>query len=178
MFLHLFRIDLVIFLLCFCYLYCSKMVYSPSSLPWFANMRFKSSCLLVFTYSLHHCFKTVTSFVFDCILNSYLTFCHKVALSSSVDTGVVFKPCDCICISLMYIHIIFFVFNKRNKLSGRFYPNFQSAWDIKHVSSKEPTDRPTAVTISKTTPEMVLVPCRSGHGSWLANRDGRSVELQ
>ena len=28
-------------------------------------MRFKSSCLLVFTYSLPHCFKTVTSFVFD-----------------------------------------------------------------------------------------------------------------
>jgi hypothetical protein len=31
MFLHLFRIDLVIFLLCFCYLYCSKTVYSMLS---------------------------------------------------------------------------------------------------------------------------------------------------
>jgi hypothetical protein len=31
MFLHLFRIDLVIFLLCFCYLYCSKMIVHPLS---------------------------------------------------------------------------------------------------------------------------------------------------
>ncbi len=75
-FLHLFRIDQVIFLLCFCYLYCSKMVYYIL-FPWFANMRFKSSCLLVVTYSLPHSFKTVTSFVFDSILSSCLTFVIK-----------------------------------------------------------------------------------------------------
>ncbi len=73
MFLHLFRIDLVIFLLCFAISIVIRG-YIPSSLPWFADIRFKSSCLLVFTYSLHQCFKTVTGFVSDCILCSYLTF--------------------------------------------------------------------------------------------------------
>ncbi len=34
------------------------------------------------------------------------------------------------------------------------------------------------VTISQTTPEMVLVPFRSGHGSRLANRGRKRVELQ
>ncbi len=34
-------------------------------------LQVKSSCLSVFTYSLHHCFETVTSFVSDCILSSY-----------------------------------------------------------------------------------------------------------
>ncbi len=103
MLLHLFRIDQVIFLLCFCYLYSSKMVKSTLFL-WIANTRFKSSCLLVFTYSLPHCFKTVTSFVFDCILSSYLTFVIKClsavqsTLGSCSNRAIAFASDLCICL--------------------------------------------------------------------------------
>ncbi len=56
-----FRIDLVIFLLCFAISIIIRG-YILSTFLWFANMRFKSSCLLVFTYSLYHCFETVVQF--------------------------------------------------------------------------------------------------------------------
>jgi hypothetical protein len=104
MFLHLFRIDLVIFLSCFCYLCCTKTVYSILFLPWFANMRFKSSCLLVFTYSLHHCSKTVTSFVYDRILSSYLTLVMRklstvwLTLGSCLIHAIAFASDLCICL--------------------------------------------------------------------------------
>ncbi len=67
-------------------------------------MRFKSSCLLVFTYSLHHCFKTVTSIVFDCILSTYLTFIIKLlssvqlTLGSCASCANAFASVLCICL--------------------------------------------------------------------------------
>ncbi len=98
--LHLFRIDLVIFLLCFCYLYCSEMVYSIL-FPWCTTMRFKSSCLLVCPIILR--LLPVLSLTAFWVL---IDFHHKVTLCCSIDIRVMFKPCDCICISLMYISLI------------------------------------------------------------------------
>ncbi len=88
MFLHLFRIDLMIFLLCFCYLYCSKMVYSILFL-WCTNMRFKSSCLLVCPIILR--LLSVLSLTAFWVL---IDFHHKVTLRFLIDIGVMFKPCD------------------------------------------------------------------------------------
>ncbi len=98
--LHLFRIDLVIFLLCFCYLCCSKTVYSIL-FPWCSNMRFKSSCLLVCPIILR--LSPVLPLTAFWVL---IDFHHKVTLSCLIDIGVMFKPCDCICIGLMYIPLI------------------------------------------------------------------------
>ncbi len=71
-------------------------------------MRFKSLCLLVFTYSLHHCFKTVTSFVSDCILSSYLTFFMKwlsaVRLTLGSCSSHVIASALVLCICLWYRH--------------------------------------------------------------------------
>ncbi len=39
-------------------------------------------------------------------INKYIYFHHKVTLRCSIDIGVMFKPCDCICIGLMYIPLI------------------------------------------------------------------------
>ncbi len=98
--LHLFRIDLVIFLLCFCYLYCGKMVYSIL-LPWCTNMWFKSSCLLVCPIILR-LLPVLSLTAFWVLIDCH----HKVTLRCLIDTGVMFKPCDCICIGLMYIPLI------------------------------------------------------------------------
>ncbi len=99
--LHRFRIGLVIFLLCFCYLYgCSKTVYSIL-FPWCTNMRFKSSCLLVCPIILR--LSPVLSLTAFWVL---IDFHHKVTLCCSIANGVMFKPCDCICIGVMYIPLI------------------------------------------------------------------------
>ncbi len=98
--LHLFRIDLVIFILCFCHLYCSKTVYSIL-FPRCTNMRFKSSCLLVCPIILR--LLPVLSLTAFWVL---IDFHHKVTLCCSIDIGVMFKPCDCICIGLMHIPLI------------------------------------------------------------------------
>ncbi len=98
--LHLFRKDLVIFLLCFCYLYCSKMVYSIL-FPWFTNTRCKPSCLLVWPI-LVRLLPVLSLTVFWVLID----FHHKVTLCGSIDIGVMYKPCDCICISLIYIPLL------------------------------------------------------------------------
>ncbi len=97
---HLFRIDLVIFLLCFCYLYCSKTVYSIL-FPWCTNMRFESSCLLVCPIILR--LLPVLSLTAFWVL---IDFHHEVTLCCLIDIGVMFKPCNCLCIGLMYIPLI------------------------------------------------------------------------
>jgi hypothetical protein len=81
MFLHLFRIDLLIFLLCFCYLYCSKMVKFILFL-WFTNMRFTSSCLLVCPIVLR--LLPVLSWTALWVL---IDFHHKVALRCQLTLG-------------------------------------------------------------------------------------------
>ncbi len=56
-------------------------------------MRLQSSCLLVTTFSLHHC-------IWDChpvlSLTAFTSYwlCCKVALSCLIDTGVILKPGD------------------------------------------------------------------------------------
>ncbi len=108
--LHLFRIDLVIFFVCFCYLYCSKTAYSILFL-WCTNMRLKSSCLLVCPIIL-----TLLPVLYLTAFWIFIDFHHKVTLCCSIDIGVMFKPCDCICIGLMYTFDI-----------GIFRPNISQA---------------------------------------------------
>ncbi len=76
--------------------------YISSSFLWFANRRLKSSCLLVSTLRLCHCFwdcHPVLSLTAFWIL---IDFCHEVALSWSIDAGVIAKPWDCICNGVVY----------------------------------------------------------------------------
>jgi hypothetical protein len=86
--------------LCFCYLYCSKMVYSIL-FSWFTIMRYKPSCLLVCPIVFQ--LLPVLSLTAYWVL---LDFHHEVTLSCSIDIGVIFKPCDCIASSYVYAFYI------------------------------------------------------------------------
>ncbi len=67
--------------------------YILSSFSWFVNIRLQSSCcwwlLLVFTIV----FETAIQFCLWLLL-LLIDFCRKVALSWSIDTGVILKPWD------------------------------------------------------------------------------------
>ncbi len=86
--------------------------YISSSSLWFANARFKSSCLLVSAsiFKLHQCFETVIQFCLW-LLFWALDFCHIVTLSYSIDTGVILKPWDCICNGVM---VMYGAFNRQS----------------------------------------------------------------
>ncbi len=78
MFVHVFRIDLVIVPLCCYYLYCSKRVYSIF-LPWFEiwdlNLRV-CWCLLVVAPLFWHCYPVLSLAAFWVLIN----FCHEELL--------------------------------------------------------------------------------------------------
>ncbi len=98
MFLHLFRIDLVIFLLCFCYLYCSKMVYSIL-FPWFSNMRFKSSCLLVCPILVRLLpVLSLTAFWVLIDFHHKVALCCQLTLGSCLSCAIAFASDSCICL--------------------------------------------------------------------------------
>jgi hypothetical protein len=94
----------MIFVLCFCYLFlevifCTWRVYSIL-LSVVCKHKIAIFMSLVSTFSLHH-------YIWDCRPVLSLTafwvladFCCKVALSCSIDTGVIPKPWDCICNSM------------------------------------------------------------------------------
>ncbi len=91
----------LIFVLCFCYLFlegifCPQRVYSIL-LSLVCKHEITIFMSLVSTFSLHH-------YIWDCHPVLSLTafwvlvdFSLKVALSWSIDTGVIPKPWDCIC---------------------------------------------------------------------------------
>ncbi len=64
--------------------------YIPSSFPRFVNMRLQSSCLLVTILVCTIVFETAVQFCLWLPL-LLIDFCHKVALSCSIDTGVILK---------------------------------------------------------------------------------------
>ncbi len=94
-----FIIDLVIFLLCCCYLYCRKRLYFVL-LSMICNTRLKSSCLMCLLLVCTNVFKLPSSFVSAFWVRNYC--CHKVALSCLIDTGVILKPSDYICNGIVY----------------------------------------------------------------------------
>ena len=60
----------------------------------FVNMRLQSSCLLVTTIVCTIVFWTAIQFCLWLLL-LLIDYCRKVALSCSIDTGVILKPWDC-----------------------------------------------------------------------------------
>ncbi len=82
-------------------IFCPQRVYS---ILFYVDCKheIKISCLLVTTFSLHH-------YIWDCHSVLSLTafwvladLCCKVALSCSIDTGVISKPWDRICNGIVY----------------------------------------------------------------------------
>ncbi len=99
----------LIFVLCFAI---SFRGYISSSFLWFVTMRLQSSCLLVTTIVCTIVFGLPSSFVSDCYL-LLIDYCRKVALSCSIDTGVILKPWDwsamvCVCLDKDNLGPMFF----------------------------------------------------------------------
>jgi hypothetical protein len=99
----------LIFVLCFAI---SFRGYNPSSFPWFVNMRLQSSCLLVTTIVCTIVFETAIQFCLWLLL-LLIAWCHKVALSCLIDTGVILKPWDwsatvCVCLDKDNLGPMFF----------------------------------------------------------------------